>query len=79
MNAVKSMVVLQRRVNAVNCVDNLEEYNTHKVIIMETIRYDDETEEIPNETTLHAMAEAKKIVEAWKKLKECDNHGNSTL
>ncbi len=37
---------------------------------METIRYDEVLEEIPNETTLHAMAEAKKIVEAWKKMME---------
>ena len=41
---------------------------------METTRDDevryDEVEEIPNETTLHAMAQTEKIIEAWLKLKE---------
>ena len=35
------------------------------------VRYDDdEVEEIPNETTLHAMAQTEKIIEAWLKWKE---------
>ena len=40
---------------------------------METAVYDEyveEVEEIPNEQTLHAMAQAKKIAEAWRKLRE---------
>ncbi len=36
---------------------------------MRPYSYDD-VEEIPNETTLHAMEEAKKIIEAWRKMKE---------
>ena len=36
---------------------------------METEFYDEEIEEIPNEQTLHAMAQTKKIAEFWLNLK----------
>ena len=36
---------------------------------METVRYD-EIEEIPKETTLRAMAQADKILDAWERMKE---------
>ena len=41
---------------------------------METTRDDevryDEVEEIPNEQTLHAMAQVEKILAAWEKMRE---------
>ena len=36
---------------------------------METVRYD-EIKEIPKETTLRAMAQADKILDAWERMKE---------
>ena len=44
---------------------------------METEFYDEEIEEIPNERTLHAMAQAKKIAEFWLNLKSRKRPKNS--
>ena len=38
--------------------------------VMDIEPYDDDKEEIPNETTLRAMAEADEIIAAWKKFRE---------
>lgn len=37
---------------------------------METVRYDEVLEEIPNEATLRAMAQTERILDAWEKMKE---------
>ena len=37
---------------------------------METELYEDYGEEIPNEATLHAIAQADRILDAWEKMKE---------
>ena len=46
------------------------EYNICEVITMETELYDEEIEEIPNEQTLHAMAQADRILDAWERMRE---------
>ncbi len=48
----------------------MREYNICEVITMETELYDEEIEEIPNETTLRAMAQADRILDAWERMRE---------